>query len=259
MNSNGESGNVIALARRCAWRGFAVRVSALGIGEALDAEEHDLFFIGGGPEHETELAREDLAGEKGDALRHAVEEGAVLLSVCGGYQLLGRSYPARGGGESPGISLFDARTVGGDARFVGGVAAECCLEGARGTLVGFENHSARTYLGPACRPLAKVFRGCGNNGEDGYEGCVYRNAVGTYLHGPLLPANPRLADWLILRALQRRHGIASLAPLDDALEEAAHRDALRLARRERGRRRLPGGRQGQASRFGGPKASPPGR
>ena len=236
MNSNGERGNVIALARRCAWRGIEARVTPLGMGEALEAEEHDLYFLGGGRRREMELARQDLAGAKGDALRRAVEGGAALLSICEGFQLLGRSYPAPGGGGSPGISLFDAWTVGGDARFVGDVAAECCLEGARGTLVGFENHAARTYLGPACGPLAKVLRGGGNNGEDAYEGCVYRNAIGTYLHGPLLPANPRLADWLILRALRRRHDIASLAALDGALEEEAHRGALRLARRGRWRR-----------------------
>ncbi|MGQ9758170.1 MAG: type 1 glutamine amidotransferase [Actinomycetota bacterium] len=232
MNIYGDRGNVIALERRCAWRGIRVEVSRLSIGDPLDPEAFDLFFIGGGQDREQMLVCEDLATEKGAALREAVENGAALLSICGGYQLLGRRFLTWTGEHLPGIGLFDIETVGGDTRFIGNVVVRCDLEGAEGILVGFENHSGRTHLGPDCRPLGRVLHGHGNNGEDETEGCVYRNAIGTYLHGSLLPKNPRLADWLILRALRRRHHLENLPPLDDSLEEAAHRAALSLVRRE---------------------------
>jgi len=232
MNIYGDRGNVMALERRCSWRGIRVEISSLSIGDDLDPSAFDLFFIGGGQDREQMLVCDDLSAGKGAALREAVEDGAALLSICGGYQLLGKSFLTWTGEYLPGIGLFDAETVGGDTRFIGNVAVRCDLEGAEGTLVGFENHSGRTRLGPGCRPLGKVLHGYGNNGEDGTEGCVYRNAIGTYLHGSLLPKNPRLADWLILRALRRRHDLEALPPLDDSLEEAAHRAALSLIRRE---------------------------
>lgn len=233
MNIYGDRGNVIALVRRCAWRGIEVTVTALSLGDPLEHDRYDLYFIGGGQDREQMLVCEDLSADKGEALRAAVEGGAALLSICGGYQLLGRSFLTWTGEFLPGISLFDVETVGGDTRFIGNVAVRCELEGAEGVLVGFENHSGRTRLGPGCRPLGRVIHGHGNNGEDGTEGCVYRNAVGTYLHGSLLPKNPRLADWLLLGALRRRHDLERLPPLDDSLEEAAHRAALDLVLRER--------------------------
>jgi hypothetical protein len=245
MNIYGDRGNVIALVKRCTWRGMGVEVHSLSIGDPLDPEEHDLFFLGGGQDREQIMVCEDLAEEKGAALRLAVEEGAALLAVCGGYQLLGKRFLTCTGENLPGVSLFDAETVGGDTRFIGNVAVQCTLEGAEGTLVGFENHSGRTRLGPGARPLGKVIRGYGNNGEDGREGCVHRHAVGTYLHGSLLPKNPQLADWLILRALQRRHDLEELPPLDDSLEEAAHRAALHLTMKER-----PAARRGKKLPFG---------
>jgi hypothetical protein len=177
---------------------------------------------------------DDLSREKGESLRQAVEEGAALLSVCGGYQLLGRHFLTYTGEDLPGISLFDVKTVGGEKRFIGNVAAASELDGVDGILVGFENHSGRTKLGPACRPLGKVIKGYGNNGVDGWEGCVYKAAVGTYLHGSLLPKNPRLADWFILQALRRRYGLDELPDLDDVLEGKAHRAALDLIMREKG-------------------------
>lgn len=236
MNIYGDRGNIIALVQRCRWRGFGVRVAAVSLGGGLDPAEHDLYFIGGGQDREQVLVCEDLSREKGEALREAVEGGAALLSICGGYQLLGEFFLTFTGEDLPGIGLFDAKTVGGETRFIGNVAVECGLAGAEGVLVGFENHSGRTRLGPGCRPLGRVIKGYGNNGEDGTEGCVYRNAVGTYLHGSLLPKNPRLADWLILQALRRRHDLDGLPELDDAVEEAAHRAALQITLRERGRR-----------------------
>lgn len=234
MNIYGDRGNVIALVKRCAWRGIEVEVARLSLGDALDPDYFDLFFIGGGQDREQMLVCEDLSSEKGAALRRAVEEGAALLSICGGYQLLGKSFLTWTGEYLPGIGLFDVETVGGDTRFIGNVAVRCTLEGAEGILVGFENHSGRTRLGSGCRPLGEVIYGHGNNGEDGTEGCVYRHAVGTYLHGSLLPKNPRLADWLILHALRRRHDLETLPPLNDSLEEAAHRAAYSLIRRESG-------------------------
>ncbi len=239
MNIYGDRGNVITLAQRCRWRGYGVRVTPVSLGDGLDPGVHDLYFIGGGQDREQILVCEDLSREKGEALRHAVEDGAALLSICGGYQLLGNYFLTYTGEDLPGISLFDVKTVGGDTRFIGNVAVDCGLEGAEGTLVGFENHSGRTHLGPGCRPLGRVIKGYGNNGEDWHEGCVYRHAIGTYLHGSLLPKNPRLADWLILRALRRRHDLDSLPALDDAMEDAAHRAALGLVMREKGwRQRL---------------------
>jgi CobQ-like glutamine amidotransferase family enzyme len=233
MNIYGDRGNIITLVQRCRWRGFGVRVTPLSLGDRLDPAEHDFYFIGGGQDREQILVCQDLGREKGEALREAIEEGAALLSICGGYQLLGNFFLTYTGEDLPGIALFDVKTVGGETRFIGNVAITSELEGAEGVLVGFENHSGRTRLGPGCRPLGRVIRGYGNNGEDGQEGCVYRNAIGTYLHGSLLPKNPRLADWFILQALRRRHDIAELPALDDSLENAAHRAACDLISRER--------------------------
>ncbi len=230
MNVYGDRGNVIVLRERCAARGIELEVEELGPGDRLDANRYDLYFLGGAQDREQRLVARDLAAQKGPALLEAVEAGAVVLAVCGGYQLLGRFYRTAEGEELPGLGLFDAWTVHpGPAarRFIGNVA----VGWEEGTLVGFENHGGRTYLGTGARPLGRVLAGFGNNGEDGGEGAVYRNAFGTYLHGPLLPKNPHFADRLIALALARRYGQVPLAPLDDALAWAAHRRALRLARR----------------------------
>lgn len=239
MNIYGDRGNIIALVQRSRWRGIEAMVSAVSLGDGLDPRGHDLYFIGGGQDREQILVCEDLRREKGEALRRAVEEGAALLSICGGYQLLGSGFLTYTGEELPGISLFDARTVGGDTRFIGNIAVECTLEGVEITLVGFENHSGRTRLGPGCEPLGRVIKGYGNNGEDGLEGCVFNNAIGTYLHGSLLPKNPHLADWLTLRALRRFHDLEELPELDDGMEMAAHRSALKRTLRERRLTRKP--------------------
>jgi hypothetical protein len=186
--------------------------------------------MGGGQDREQRRIAEDLAIGKGEALRKAAEGSVAMLAVCGGYQLFGRYYRPAAGEELPGVAVFDAWTVHpgeGARRCIGDVAAR--WEG--GTLVGFENHGGRTYLGSGARPLARVERGFGNNGEDGGEGAVYRNAYGTYLHGSLLPKNPRFTDHLLRLALNRRYGEVELAPLDDSIEEAAHAAALRVAHR----------------------------
>lgn len=237
MNLYGDLGNIRCLEERCQRRGIPVTVAEVGLGDPLDPDAFDLLFIGGGQDREQTKVADDLAGAKGEALRAAVEQDVVVLAVCGGYQLLGRFYRAADGSELPGIGILDAWTVhpGPKARrCIGNLA----VLWEQGTLVGFENHGGRTYLGPGVRPLGHVIHGYGNNGEDGTEGAVYRNTFGTYLHGPFLPKNPRFADHLIALALARRGEATALAPLDDALEERAHRAALALARREALARRL---------------------
>lgn len=233
----GDRGNVTALVRRAAWRGIEVAVEEVGPGPGADFSRCDIAFIGGGQDREQSLIAADFKRHKSEGLLEAVEAGMPLLAVCGGYQLLGRFYRTAAGEELPGIGLFDAWTVAGASRLTGNVVVESALPGVPRTIVGFENHAGRTHLGPGCAPLGRVVVGHGNNGRDGWEGAVYRNAVGTYLHGPLLPKNPALADWLLGRALVRRYGAgaeAALAPLDDRVEEEAHRAAVRRARETAG-------------------------
>jgi lipid II isoglutaminyl synthase (glutamine-hydrolysing) len=234
MNIYGDRGNVITLAQRCRWRGIGVEVEAVSIGEAVDPARHDLYFMGGGQDREQILVCEDLQEVKREQVHAAVEAGACFLTICGGYQLFGKYFRTYTGEELPGIEVFDAWTVGGDTRFIGNVVAEWeDREGRPRTLVGFENHSGRPYLGPGARPLARVEKGYGNNGEDGFEGCRTANAFGTYLHGSVLPKNPWLADELIRLGLARRHGEVGLEPLDDALEDRAHAAALKRTRQEK--------------------------
>jgi lipid II isoglutaminyl synthase (glutamine-hydrolysing) len=223
MSVYGDRGNVLALKRRAEWRGIDVDVRELSIGDELDPADVDLIFFGGGQDREQAVVSPDFLRQKGAAVREAVEHGAALLSVCGGYQLLGASYTTVDGQELPGAGLFDVRSVPGPRRHIGNVLIETDLGGAHRTLVGFENHSGRTYLGPGLRPLGRTVVGAGNNGEDGTEGAVYKTAIGCYLHGSLLPKNPWLADWLIQNALgHQRSEPVTLSALDDRLEEQAH-------------------------------------
>ena len=224
MSVYGDRGNVLALVRRAEWRGIAVDVRELTLGDTLDPAEVDLVFFGGGQDREQAVVSPDFLQQKGEAVRQAVEDGAALLSVCGGYQLLGQSYTTVDGQQLPGAGLFDIRSVPGPRRHIGNVLVETDLDGQRRTLVGFENHSGRTYLGRGVLPLGRALVGAGNNGEDGTEGAVYRSAVGCYLHGSLLPKNPWLADRLLAAALSHRlQQPVTLEPLDDTLEEHAHR------------------------------------
>ena len=229
MNLYGDRGNIIALQRRCEARGIALEVTNLGLGDPFDPEAYDLVFIGGGQDREQRRIAEDLLGVKGEPIRAAVEADMPMLTVCGGYQLFGRSYQPAAGEELPGLGIFPIRTVHpgeASARCIGNV--EAAWNG--GTLVGFENHGGRTYLEDGARPLARVTAGYGNNGEDGTEGAVIRNVYGTYLHGSLLPKNPAFADHLILLALRHRYGPdITLPPLDDTLERRAHAEAARVA------------------------------
>jgi CobQ-like glutamine amidotransferase family enzyme len=223
MNIYGDRGNILTLVKRAAWRGIAVSVDAIGRGPAPDLSGIDLIFWGGGQDKDQELVFHDAAQHKVAAIREAIDGGAVVLAVCGGYQLLGESYVTADGKKLPGLGLVDLRTVPGARRNIGNIVIETNnLVLTPRTLVGFENHSGKTYLGPGLPPLGRVLRGAGNNGEDGFEGVASGNIFGTYLHGSLLPKNPHFADLLLLRALRRR-GFSRLEQLDDSVEMSAHR------------------------------------
>ncbi|MEO7911831.1 MAG: glutamine amidotransferase [Roseiflexaceae bacterium] len=234
MNIYGDRGNILTLTQRCAWRGIAVDLLLVGVGADVDWGAVDIAFFGGGQDSGQAQIADDFVERQGPALRAAVEDGLVLLSICGGYQLLGHTYVTHTGEQLPGVGVFDARTVGGTVRLIGNIVVDIA-DGGWGMrvastipspirLVGFENHSGRTYLGPGAQPLGRVLAGHGNNGEDHSEGAVYRNAFGCYMHGSLLPKNPFFADYLIGLALRRRYGPgAELVPLDDRLELAAQR------------------------------------
>lgn len=231
LNLYGDRGNLITLAGRARWRGIAVHIDELRLGDRVAPEAHDLYFIGGGEDRQQRLAADDLRTVKGAALREAARSGAVVLAVCGGYQLLGHSYRPSEGEDLIGVGLLDLTTEhpGPRARrLVGNLVIRCPLLGGA-TLVGFENHGGRTRLGPGAQPLGEVLSGSGNNGADRTEGAVTGSVYGTYLHGPLLPKNPRFADHLIAAALRRRFGEVALRPLDDHLEEVAHVAAVARA------------------------------
>jgi len=236
LNIYADRGNIAVLAQRARWRGLELEVAAIGTGEPTPAGA-DLFYVGGGQDREQALIAADLAA-RGPALQAAVEGGAAVLAVCGGYQLLGRFYRDRQGAELPGAGVFPLHTVAGERRMIGDVLLECELEpGERRTLAGFENHAGRTHLDPGARPLGRVVAGFGNDGASGCEGCRVGRALGTYLHGPLLPRNPWLADWLLAQALAHRSGEPPrpLDPLPDELEQVAHAVSAERARRRGGR------------------------
>ena len=225
LNIYADRGNMMVLQRRCAARGVGFELVGCGIGDALPSA--DLYYLGGGQDRDQALVADDLV-RRADGLRSAVDAGAVVLGVCGGYQMLGSSYRGQHGEQIPGVGLVDLVTEAGPTRMIGNIAVECDLEGRSQVVVGFENHAGRTWLGPGVQPLGRVVHGNGNNGQDGGEGVLAGNVIGTYIHGPLLPKNPELADWLIGRALARRVGPVELEPLDDRLAHEAHRVALAL-------------------------------
>jgi CobQ-like glutamine amidotransferase family enzyme len=225
MNIYADRGNLLMLERRCAWRGLGFELSGATLGDPLDPGAADLIYIGGGQDRDQRLCALDLAEGKREALHEAVAGGAVVLAVCGGYQLLGRSY-VLGEEVLPGAGLVDLETVREDGpRLIGNVAIEVDLGDGPRVLAGFENHGGRTRLGAGEAALGRVLAGHGNNGRDGHEGVRRGNVIGTYLHGPLLPKNAWFADWLIAAGT----GAPVLAPLEDELEDRAHADALRAA------------------------------
>ena len=236
LNIYADRGNIAVLARRAAWRGHDLDVDAVGMGDPIEPGAHDLLYVGGGQDREQALVAPDIAG-KGEELRQAAAEGTAMLAVCGGYQLLGRFYRDRSGGELPGAGVLPLHTVAGERRMIGDVLLECELvSGERRTLAGFENHAGRTNLEDGAEPLGRVVAGFGNDGESGFEGCRVGRVIGTYLHGPLLPRNPWLADWVLAQAIAHRTGeVPSFETLPDELEAEAHAVASARARSRGGR------------------------
>jgi hypothetical protein len=233
MNIYGDRGNVIALRQRCLWRGIALEVTQVEPGDAVDWAGFDLAFFGGGQDSGQALIARDLLERQGPGLRAAIDADLVLLAICGGYQLLGHYFLTHTGERLPGLGALDIHTVGGSKRLIGNSVVETdrSVSDTMPTtvrLVGFENHSGRTYHGPGVRSLGRVLSGHGDNGEDGWGGAVYRNTIGCYLHGSLLPKNPQLTDHMIGLAMGRRYGAAAdLAPLDSTLELRAQGTMVR--------------------------------
>ncbi len=237
LNIYADRGNIAVLSRRAEWRGLDLAVEAITMRDQIRPGEHDLLYIGGGQDREQALVASDLAAKR-DGVLEAAAHGAAILAVCGGYQLLGRSYRDFHGGDLPGVGLFPLETVAGERRMIGDVLLECELEpGVRRTLAGFENHAGRTKLDEGATPLGRVVAGFGNDGASGQEGCRVGRAIGTYLHGPLLPRNPWLADWLLAQAVAHRTGEepAVFDSLTDRLEGDAHRVSASRARARGGR------------------------
>ena len=221
LNLYGDRGNVLCMKKRLEWRGISCSVTELPIGERESLAKFDLFFIGGGQDFEQGLLLDDLRSGKGEDIAAAVRDGAAFLCVCGGYQLMGRYYETHTGEKLPFIGALDLYTVGADERLIGNFA----FESEFGPVVGFENHSGRTYLGEGVKPLGRVIHGSGNNGEDGIEGARYLNCFCTY--GPVLPKNPALCDGILAAALTRKYGRAELVPLGDLSEREAHESVLK--------------------------------
>ena len=232
MNIYGDRGNVIALKKRVEWRGKDVVVEEYNIGDRYDFTKVDLFFFGGGQDQQQLAVAVDLKNVGEMIKDQIIKSKAAMLAICGGLQLMGKYYDPIDSNRIDGTGLFDLYTVGGKERFIGNVLARSDIGGEGQTLVGFENHSGRTYVNlENNKPLAKVEYGRGNNGEDGTEGVVFHNAVGSYLHGSLLPKNPWLADWLIKKAFERKYGTYQLCELNDEVEHVAHQKAIDIARK----------------------------
>lgn len=226
MNLYGDRGNILTLVKRAQWRDIETEVIDITIGDQIDFSEVDIIFMGGGQDRGQKLIADDLSLRK-EGLKKAVESGLCGLLVCGGYQMFGRYFRTERGEEIPGIDIIDAYTVAGPNRLVGNILIK---NEFLGNVVGFENHSGKTLLGPKARPLGKVVKGNGNNGEDGTEGAIYNNLFGTYLHGPILPKNPNLADYILELALHKRDKDLVLKPLDDELETRAYEQTVKRIR-----------------------------
>lgn len=222
MNIYGDTGNIIALKKRAEWRGIEVSIKNISLKDKVKKGDADIFFFGGGQDQSQEIVAKDLQ-TKGRVIKSEVERGVPLLAICGGYQLLGTYYQPFKGPKLPGTGLFPVYTLAGHDRMIGNIVIDSFF----GKLVGFENHSGKTYLKKEAKPLGKIIKGFGNNGEDLTEGCIVNNAIGCYMHGSLLPKNPELADWLLQKALEVKYGKAiELKPLDDTLEIRARIAAI---------------------------------
>lgn len=222
LNLYGDTGNIICLKKRLEWRGIDVEITDLPVNQKEDLTKFDLFFIGGGQDFEQEVLLSDLHSGKGTDILSAVEDEKVFLCICGGYQMMGQYYKTYTGGQCDFIGALDMYTIGSEDRMIGNYMFKCTDESSSSLIVGFENHSGKTYLGDDVSPLGIVEKGFGNNGIDKTEGARYKNVFGTYSHGPILPKNPVFADFLLKTALQRKYGDAKLDEINDFLEQSAH-------------------------------------
>ena len=222
LNLYGDRGNILCLKRRLQWRGIRCSVTEVKIGDSDDFTDYDLFFIGGGQDFEQEVLLSDLNTGKGSSIRSAVEDGKTFLCICGGYQMMGHYYETKEGKRMKFLGAADFYTVASDYRMIGDYVFRCTPESGGSAIVGFENHSGRTYLGEGVAPLGTVLDGYGNNGSDKTEGVRYNNLYGTYSHGPILPKNPEFADHLLQTTLERKYGTFKLEPLEDTAEKEAH-------------------------------------
>jgi len=231
LNMYGDRGNTIALKKRCEWRGISANITNVSLGESFIPEKYDIVLLGGGQDYEQEIIQQDFVAGKGKDIKNAIENGIVFLCICGGYQLMGRYFKTRAGKRIEFLGALDLYTVAEEKRMIGNIVFECSLLNAYGNttyIVGFENHSGNTFLGPSVKPLGRVLKGYGNNGVDGCEGAVYKNTFCSYAHGSLLPKNPILTDHLIVLALKRKYSsFVSLCKLDDILENTAHDSMLK--------------------------------
>jgi len=225
LNLYGDLGNITCLRQRCEWRGIQAKVVGFSMNHEVPLEEGDIFFIGGGSDRGQNIVYSHLLKHR-EEMEQLIEDRAVMLSICGGYQLLGEKYIDAQGNDVSGLGIFDYHTQSEEGRLIGNIIIKNNLGLIPKTLVGFENHGGRTYHDH--HPLGQVIVGHGNNGKDGGEGMVYKNCIGTYLHGPILPKNPHLADHLILKALERKYGHHELIELDDSIEYSAHEKVLKL-------------------------------
>ena len=226
LNLYGDRGDILCMQKRLSWRGIGTKITRLPIGESAMLHNFDLIFIGGGQDFEQQVLLEDLHRGKDAEIRAAIEDGIPFLTICGGYQMLGSYYETFDGKRCDFIGALDLYTLGSKQRMIGNYSFRCEEASGGSVVVGFENHSGRTWLGSSVKPLGHILSGHGNNGEDKTEGARYKNVFGTYSHGPLLPKNPELCDFLLLIALERKYGSASLAPLDDSVEKGAHDEML---------------------------------
>ena len=224
LNLYGDRGNIMCMSRRLQWRGIGVNIKKLPIGSDISLSGCDLVFIGGGQDFEQEVLLEDLHRGRDREIKAAIEDGVTFLTICGGYQMLGSYYETHDGQRCDFIGALDLYTIGADTRMIGNYKFKCADELGGSIVVGFENHSGKTRLGPSVKPLGTILSGFGNNGEDKTEGAHYKNVFGTYCHGPMLPKNPEFCDMLLATALERKYGHFDLAPLDDAFEHQAHEE-----------------------------------
>lgn len=231
LNLYGDRGNIIALKRRSEWRGIKITISNVSLGDSFIPEDYDIIFLGGGQDYEQTIIQDDLLKQKGREIKNAIMNDKIFLCICGGYQLLGKYYKTWDGKEIEFLGILDLWTIGGQKRMIGNIAFECDFlksDTFDGKVIGFENHSGRTYLGVDVKPLGRVLRGNGNNGEDDCEGALYKNVHCSYSHGSLLPKNPAFTDHLLSLALKQKYkDFVSLQPLDDVIESCAHDSMLK--------------------------------